>query len=127
MATSEQTSPINVQNALGAARAERAAVQSREVERDPGILTEVDLLFALEAILERADKALRKVEHALSAVDMAIDQAPEDSRVVALKANALASLARCQQWVADTVNAVMLCTQRLAQRRQAAMPRPKRW
>lgn len=119
MATSGQKPPIDVQFALQAARAERSAVESREVERDPEILTEVDLLFALEAILERADKVRQEVERALSAVDMATNQAPDDSSVAALGAHAVETLTCCEEWLANSAHAVKLSTRRLVERRQA--------
>ncbi|WP_018441915.1 hypothetical protein [Trinickia symbiotica] len=114
-----QTPPLNVSLTLVSARAERGAVASRHVERDEGIATEFDLLFALEGILERADQARQAAESASLAVDMAVSLTPDDAQVIALQAHALAGLAVCEQWVADAADAVTQSTQRMAARRQA--------
>lgn len=95
-------------------------MECRHAERDPGIPPEVDLLFALEEIVERADQALQAVEGAVLAADMAMSQAPDDGQVAALRALVLANLAACEQWVADAADAITQSTQRLAMRRQAA-------
>ena len=120
MANLGQKQPIDVRTLLEAARAERGAVEDREVESDPEMETEADLLFALEEILVRAANALREAQHAALAADMPVNLAPDDSQVGALRLHTLACLGACQQWVADAADAVTLSTQRLAARRQAA-------